>query len=421
MTYLSIDHTQSPPALAPGVVAVQRAMLWLVGVSSGVVLIEPSPYEISTLLAVIVFAVTGLRLRAVFLVLAAMLAVINIGYSISAANLMSDRVVVIWVLTSWYMAVTAVFFALALADDTAGRLSALSSGYLCGALVASLAGIAGYFNLIPGAYDLLTFGSRARGTFKDPNVLGAFLIFPALLALQGIIVGNLGKALRSALAFSIIAFCIFLAFSRAAWGMLAGTAMFMTAMLFLTAPTQARRARIVVLSGAMVAVAAMALVVLLSMESIAGLFEERASLSQGYDSGRFGRFGRHVLGAAMALDTPLGIGPLQFSRFFPEDTHNSFLNAFMSGGWLSGVVYPALIATTVAIGFGPMMRRTPWQGAYIALFAAFLGTVAESFIIDTDHWRHFFLMLGVIWGVAAATREWAAANATGGRTASASS
>ena len=84
-----------------------------------------------------------------------------------------------------------------------------------------------------------------------------------------------------------------------------------------------------------------AIAVLLSFDQIDALFKERASFSQPYDSGRFGRFGRHLLGADMALDYPTGIGPLQFRRFFPEDTHNSFLNAFMSGGWISGILYPA--------------------------------------------------------------------------------
>jgi hypothetical protein len=26
-------------------------------------------------------------------------------------------------------------------------------------------------------------------------------------------------------------------------------------------------------------------------------------------------------------------------------------------------------------------------------------------VIDTDHWRHFFLLLGMVWGFAAATRN----------------
>ena len=97
----------------------------------------------------------------------------------------------------------------------------------------------------------------------------------------------------------------------------------------------------------------------------------------------------------MALGLPFGIGPLQFNRFFPEDTHNSYLNAFMSGGWLSGVCYPALVFVTVLTGFRYVFVRVPWQPTYLAIFSAFLGTVGESFIIDTDHWRHFWLMLGV--------------------------
>ena len=47
--------------------------------------------------------------------------------------------------------------------------------------------------------------------------------------------------------------------------------------------------------------------------------------------------------------------------------------------------------------------RTPWQPYLIGAFATFVGEVAEGFVIDTDHWRHFFLLLGMIWGLAAAT------------------
>ncbi len=75
----------------------------------------------------------------------------------------------------------------------------------------------------------------------------------------------------------------------------------------------------------------------MSIDTVADLLKQRMSLEQEYDVGETGRFGRHVLGALLALDVPLGIGPLQFSKIFPEDPHNSYLNAFMSGGWLSGV------------------------------------------------------------------------------------
>jgi hypothetical protein len=162
----------------------------------------------------------------------------------------------------------------------------------------------------------------------------------------------------------------------------------------------------VVLAVVAVVVVVVLLGVLLSFDSIREMFQQRASFDQSYDEGRFGRFGRHILGAQMALDLPFGIGPLQFHNYFPEDTHNSYLNAFMSGGWISGICYPALVFVTVIIGFRHLFVRVPWQRAYLAIFAAFLGTVGESFIIDTDHWRHFWMMLGAMWGMFAAAQPY---------------
>jgi hypothetical protein len=82
------------------------------------------------------------------------------------------------------MSTTAVFFAAVMAENTQQRVSLLIRGYMLAALVASLAGIVGYFNLIPRLSELFLLFGRARGTFNDPNVLGAFLVFPALVALQ---------------------------------------------------------------------------------------------------------------------------------------------------------------------------------------------------------------------------------------------
>ena len=155
----------------------------------------------------------------------------------------------------------------------------------------------------------------------------------------------------------------------------------------------------------------MLVAILLSFDSISEMFKQRASFDQSYDEGRFGRFGRHILGADMALDLPFGIGPLQFHNYFPEDTHNSYLNAFMSGGWLAGVCYPALVLVTVILGFRYVLTPVPWQPGYLAIFAAFLGTVGEGFIIDTDHWRHFWMMLGAMWGMFAAAHRYKAAAA----------
>ncbi|MEZ5820100.1 MAG: O-antigen ligase family protein [Bradyrhizobium sp.] len=408
MAYAAASGNTLAPVAAPGLLALQRALIWLVGASGAIVFIEPSPYEIATLLATVVFLATGTRLRLIFMPLLLLLFLLNVGYTIAAVAVMDRPNVTNWVATSWYMAATVVLIAMVLSEDTQARLDMLRRGLVFGALIAALLAIAGYFNLVPGGRDILTLYDRARGTFKDPNVLGAFLILPALFALQSVVSDRLGQSLRSSIAFGVIALAILLAFSRAAWGGLAITAVFMLALMVLTGSSHRQRSRIIIMALIAVVLAAMLVAVLLSLDSVAEMFKQRASFDQGYDSGRFGRFGRHILGAEMALDLPLGIGPLQFNRYFPEDTHNSYLNAFMSGGWLSGVCYPALIFTTVITGFRYVFVRVPWQKTYIAIFAAFLGTVGESFIIDTDHWRHFWLMLGCMWGMFAAAQRYVA-------------
>ena len=397
------DISAAAPA-APRILALQRALIWLVGASGAIVFIEPSPYEIITLTAAVLFFATGLRLRLVFMPLTLLLFLLNVGYTISAIPLLGESQIASWIATSWYMAVTVVFIAMVVSEDTAARLDMLRRGLIVGAMVASLAAIAGYFRLIPGGYDLLTLYDRARGTFKDPNVLGAFLVLPALFALQSVVSDRLGKAFRSAIAFVIMALAILLAFSRGAWGSLIFTAAFMLALMVLTSRSHAQRSRIIVMAVAAAVIGVLLIAVLLSIDSVADMFYQRASLDQSYDQGRFGRFGRYILGTEMALDQPFGIGPLQFSHYFPEDTHNSYLNAFMSGGWLSGVCYPALVFTTVIIGFRNIFVRVPWQRSYLAIFSAFVGAVGESFIIDTDHWRHFWLMLGAMWGMIAAAQ-----------------
>jgi hypothetical protein len=411
MAYAATAEGSLPAVTAtPGVLALQRALVWLVGASGAIVFIEPSPYELVTLAATVIFFATGLRLRLVFMPLLLLLLLVNVGYSIGAIPFLNEPEVANWIATSWYMAVTVIFFAMVISEDTAARLDMLRRGLIVGALIAATTGIAGYFNLVPGGHDLLTLYERARGTFKDPNVLGAFLILPALFALQSVVSDRFGKSFRSTISFGIMALAILLAFSRAAWGGLAITAAFMLALMVLTSQSRAQRSRIIVMAVVAVVAVVVLLAVLLSFDSVSEMFKQRASFDQSYDEGRFGRFGRHILGADMALDLPFGIGPLQFHNYFPEDTHNSYLNAFMSGGWITGICYPALVFITVIMGFRHVFVRVPWQRAYLAIFAAFLGTVGESFVIDTDHWRHFWMMLGTMWGMFAAAQRYKAAS-----------
>ena len=385
-------------------------LLWLTGFACAFVFIEPSPYEVVAVLTILLFVITGLSLRAELAPLVLILVLINAGYAIAVVQVSDDQKAVNWVLISLFLATTAIFYAAMLGGNTQRRLELLLCGYLAAALVASLAATAAYFRLLASASDLFLLYGRARGTFNDPNVLGAFLILPALLLFRRVLAGD--RLLRSSLMLLVLLVGLFLTFSRGAWAQLMLSGMLLMAVAFLASHTAGERLRIVLVAVSGVLAMAALLAVLLSMGQVSERFSERATLEQDYDVGHFGRFGRYALAAQIALDHLLGIGPLQFYKTFIEDPHNTLLNAFMSGGWLAGFGYPALCAVTLVAGTRFLRVSTPWQPIYQAVYAAYVGVIGESLIVDIDHWRHYFLILGVLWGLMAATRR--AAGATAG-------
>jgi O-antigen ligase len=390
------------PRLSASLEALRRALLWLTGIAGAFVFMEPSPYEVMSLIAILAFALTGLTLSPALLPLAALLVLYNFGFAIAVIPVLDQDKTLLWILVSAYLATTALFFACALGRHTQRRLQLLLSGYMVAAVAAALAGIAGYFQL-PGT-GLFVLYDRARGTFNDPNVLGAFLVLPAILAYQRVLAGRLVQAARAGFVLLILLTAMFLSFSRGAWAQFALAAALLMALEFITTTSTRERARIVLLAilGALAIAGFVA--ALLSIDKVASLFETRAALEQSYDVGHTGRFGRHILGFLLVLDTPLGIGPLQFHKIFPEDPHNVYLNAFVSGGWLSGFCYLVLTAVTLVMGFRFCFVTTPWRSTYLAIYAAYVGLVMEGAVIDSDHWRHYYLVLGVLWGLMAAAR-----------------
>ncbi|MGB9366076.1 MAG: O-antigen ligase family protein [Xanthobacteraceae bacterium] len=404
----AISHTvgaAQAPRLFRSVERLRGALLWLTGFAGAIVFMEPSPYEVASLLTIIVFAMTGLALRPALMPLIVMLLLYNTGFSLAVIQVIDQPKALTWVAVSWYLSATAIFFAAMLGTNTRERLSLLMRGTIAAAAVSSIIAILSYFHLLGPISDLFLMYGRAHAAFNDPNVLGAFLILPAMLALQRVLNGRLADATRASLLLGLIAIAVLLTFSRAAWGQFALTAALVLFFTFVTSRSPNERMRIVLIAVAGLVVLALVLMALLSTERVADLFKERASLDQSYDVGPLGRFGRYILGAELALDRPFGIGPLQFHKSFVEDPHNTYLNAFLSGGWLSGFVYLTMVATTVLLGFRHIFLRVPWQATYIAVYCAFIGTVVESAIIDSDHWRHYFLLIGVIWGLMAVSRS----------------
>lgn len=397
---------QNPPQadrtsrLAISYAAIKRGTLWLLGAASGLALVEPSPYEVVFLLALFVFALTGIRFSQKLLPLAILLLGYNIGGILSLIPWMGDGDSVRFTAVSVYLMITCVFVAGIMSQDAAGRLETLRRGWLFAAWVAGFAGLLGYFD-IAGLGSIFTLYGRAAGTFKDPNVLGPYLALPIVYVLQRILTGQIGMA-RGLVTLSVPLAALFFTFSRGAWGVLVVSTALMIALTFLTAPSAAGRRRIVAMSLAALVAMVAALLVALSFEGIRNVFDARASLDQEYDQGVTGRFGNQLRAIPMLLDAPNGFGPLQFRWLFNQaDPHNVYINAFASYGWLGGLSWVALMVATCYVGWRVVFRPGPTQLHAIAIWSVLFVTILQGFQIDSDHWRHLYLMLGLIWGLAA--------------------
>jgi hypothetical protein len=231
-------------------------------------------------------------------------------------------------------------------------------------------------------------------------------VLPVLVLFQRILNGRPADVFRCGPPLLVMLLGLFLSFSRGAWGQLVFSAAVLMAVGFVTTRSTRARARILLVAIVGGLTAIMLIAVLLSIPQVADLFTERATLDQSYDFGYFGRFGRYVLGAQLGLERPLGIGPLQFWRFFGEDAHNTYLNSFMSGGWLSGFAYLTLTGVTLLAATRFLRADTPWRSSYQVIYAGFVGVAAESAIIDIEHWRHYFMIMGALWGLMAASRAY---------------
>lgn len=390
----------------------RAAAVWLMMFSSFFVFIEPAPVDLMFLAVLGLFLTSGLTVSALVVPMIFFLLLYNLGGFISFLEVSNENKAGMFVVTSAYMAVSAVFFAFYIAHDPVRRIVAFRKGYMAGAVVASAIAIIGYFD-VAGTGGLLAPIGRAQGTFKDPNVISTYLILPALFLIQDVMLDSKGWKLPRYAALLLIVACIFLAFSRGAWISFAAAAALMILLTFVLTPSQPLRSRIVILSILGVATVSLLLMFLLSIESVRNLFVDRMTLTKNYDTGEHGRWGIQAHSIQYLLEKPLGFGPTLFRRIFGQDPHNVYLNAFASYGWIGGLSYLMLVIGSLLAGFKAVLTRAPWQNASIVIFCPLLTTMLQGIQIDTDHWRHFYWMLGLTWGLYAASAVYTAAPRTG--------
>jgi hypothetical protein len=384
--------------------AIQRLVIWLCLMASCVAFIEPSPFEIMFAVLALVFLVTRMPFSVFLVPLVMLLTLYNVGGFIALMPFTHDSKAVMFMLISAYMAIAAIVFAAIMLEDTEQRARMIESGWIAGAVIASLAGIMGYFK-IAGTEAIFSLNDRASGTFKDPNVLGTYLLFPFICLVMGFVLGNRRFFVYRGLALLIVAAGIFLSFSRGAWGLAALAAGLAIALAFVTSRSTLEKARIVFVSLIAIGLLTALLMVILSIDDVRTLFLQRFSLEQSYDVQSGGRFDNQAKALPMLLELPNGFGPYQFRNHFPEDPHNVYINGFASYGWIGGLSYLALTLVTVVIGWRSVFIRCSVQPMLIAVWSTTFLLILQGFTIDTDHWRHYYVLLGVTWGLHVVARR----------------
>ena len=378
-------------------VGVLGSMLVAMGVFlSGFVISEPAPYEVFMAGLIGLWTIVGLRISRNIAPLLILLVLFNVGGMLSLTVMDDLAGGPMYIAVSLFLALSSVFFA-AIIEARPARLELIFRAWVAGALITSILGILGYFHAFPGA-EAFTLYDRAKGAFQDPNVFGPFLVAPSLYLMHGLLTGRILGAPLKVIGVLILALGVFLSFSRAAWALYLFSVVALVFVMLLKERTGAFRLKILILSLSAAGLMILALVVALQFDKVSDLFSSRTQLVQDYDGGHLGRFDRHRIGFLMAMEKPLGIGPMVFSTMFPEDEHNIWLKSLTTYGWLGFACYLALIVWTLSAGFKALLRNRPWQPFLMISFITIVGHTAIGFVIDTDHWRHFYLLLGVVWG-----------------------
>lgn len=380
--------------------------IWLMLAVSFFVHFEPAPVDVVFAIALLFFA--KIRLSAVIGVvpLVILLLVYNFGGFMSFLQAPQQPKAMMFIITSSYMAVTGIVFALYVAVDPVKHARIIGIGWIFGAVMASLWGMVDYFNL-PAPLPLQVLQGRATGYFKDPNVFSAYLIFPIVLMLQTLILKQSKHPILLSLSLFICVIGLFLSFSRGAWASFVAATVLMLVFTFLLCQDQRLRTRLILFTIGGLIIATLTFMVLMSVPAIRSMFIERFALVQYYDAGETGRFGNQLRSLPDLAARPFGYGPLVFRNIYGQDPHNTFLNAFASYGWFGGITYALLVISTFIIGLKSVFLRTPWQPMAIAVFCPLASTMFQGVQIDTEHWRHFYWLLGMMWGVYAASAHYA--------------
>ena len=372
-------------------------------VCGAIAFFEPSPYDFASFVAIPVWFIVGFRVHRTFVLFAGLMFVYTLAGFIALVPYWNEPDPVVFMLQSLYLVITGLFYALYFGERAEQRAELALKAFTVSNLVAAAAAIAGYLD-IGGASAVFMDFDRATGTFKDPNVLGSFLILGVLYCAQLLMLRRTRHWLLTCGVLVTLLLGIFLSFSRGSWGALVVGLSLLAFMSFATAPNARVRRHIAIGVVVSLAFAALLVVAMLSVPAIRELTEQRAQgLGAEYEDPRFFNQMRSL---PMLLELPFGFGPLRFRNWFGLEPHSSYINAFASYGWLGGFSFILIVGCTAFIAFRLCFKPSPFRRLAQVYWSALFIFFGQGFQIDIDHWRHVYFMMGAVWGLETARVRW---------------
>lgn len=388
----TIPHAIASPPL--------RAALIVMMTISGVVLVEPAPFDILVAVFFTMFVICGrLKLPTVMRLPLGLLAAFLFFNCASAVHALDNTAFARFFFINVYMVV--IFFLIAgIVYTWRDGAQIVYKGYLASCVLIGSISLFAFFSVYYP--ELVSVNGRLKGTFKDPNVFAPFMVLGILYCLLRIEECKRRFVLIYFSYIVLLSFCVVLSASRGAWlNLSVAVVAYLLARVGQTSCSGVSATRIVVL----ILVAGLAGSVVVAAVDYAHLGEFLAMRAQmqEYDESRFALQG---LGLQMAMNNLLGYGPGQFEGELGSTAwtgsnaaHSLFVRLLFENGVGGFLSFIAFLGFSLAVAL--RLATIPWRFRGLACVSgsSLIGGIVNSAVIDTLHWRHLWVQLGITWGL----------------------
>lgn len=369
-------------------------LIFFVFLTFSIVKFEPAPFDILIIIAIflgIVLHRLNLKLWFSFSFINLLIALFIIGNLISLFFVTNLGRATFYISATIYLILF--FYFVASYIISWRQLSIIWIGYLGAGIAAVILGWLAYFNLVPFS-NFMMYDLRLMVLFKDPNVFGPFFVPLITGILAAIFYPDIWKIKKKFKILLLLIFMLSVIFSgsRGAWLNLVVAILTFLSLYFTHLQVALKKKIGIIFFIFLISFICIGFSIFFGNEYL----ERRAGL-QTYDEMRFKK---QLEALDVSLKSIWGIGPGHSEIILGFATHNTYLRVLLENGWFSFLVFISLIIFLLWKCFEYSLIFSSQKAIiFMVLFASLSGILVNGLFIDTLHWRHFWVLLGMIVGL----------------------